>query len=99
MEAVDNRELRSEKQGSSDEGNSSIPTEQTEDVGTAKNVTTLGRLEAKPHPKTEPVQYGTITIIPDTPIGELLTNAPGFLNGRHYGRCGNKQNIPRVERP
>lgn len=78
MEAVDSRELRSAKQGSSDEGNSSIPTEQTEAVGTAKNVTTLGRLEAKPHPKPEPVRYGTFTIIPDTAHRRVVNYHPHF---------------------
>lgn len=71
VEEVKNREVESEKQGCSDEGNSTPPVKQTENVKAARNATTSRGFEAKPQPKPEPVRYGTFTIIPDTPIGEL----------------------------
>ena len=71
VEEVKNREVASEKQGSSAEQNSTLPPRQTENIESVKNITTPRGLEAKPHPKPEPVRYGTFTIIPDTPIGEL----------------------------
>lgn len=71
VQEVKNREVASEKRGSSAEGNRSLPARQTENIKAVKNITTPGGLEAKPKPKSEPARYGTFTITPDTPIGEL----------------------------
>ena len=71
VEAMRNREVGSEKQGSKAESNSTLPCQKTEDAEAAKDATTPKGVEAKPRPKPEPVRYGTFTIIPDTPIGEL----------------------------
>ncbi len=71
VEEVENGEVESEKQGSSAEGNRSLPARQTENIKVVKSITTPGGLEAKPKPKSEPARYGTFTITPDTPIGEL----------------------------
>ena len=71
VEEVENREVGSEKQVSKAEGNGKLPCQKTEDAEAAKDATTPKEIEAKPKPKPESARYGTFTIIPDTPIGEL----------------------------
>lgn len=71
VEEMKNRKVVAEKQGSREEGNSTAPPLKTEDAEAAKDATTPKKMEAKPKPKPEPARYGTFTIIPDTPLGEL----------------------------
>ena len=68
---VENREAASEKQGTRAERHSTLPPQNTEDAQAAKDANTPKEMEARPKPKPETVRYGTFTIIPDTPIGEL----------------------------
>ena len=67
----ENRDLESGNQGCGDKRNSIVPPQKTEDAEMAKDTTLSSENEAKPTPKPEPVRYGTFTIVPDTPIGEL----------------------------
>ena len=67
----ENRDLGAGKKGCGDERNSIVPHHKTEDAEVAKDTTPSSENEAKPTPKPEPVRYGSFTIVPDTPIGEL----------------------------
>ena len=67
----ENGDFKPEEQGGCDEGNSIVPPQKTEDAEVAKDTTPSSENEAKPTPKPESVRYGTFTIVPDTPIGEL----------------------------
>ena len=71
VQEVENREVKSEKQGARAERHSTLPPQNTEYAEAAKDATTPKEIEARPKPKPESARYGTFTIIPDTPIGEL----------------------------
>ena len=70
-EDEENRDLEAGKQRYRDERSSIVPPQKMEDAKMAKDTTPSSENEAKPTPKLEPVRYGTFTIVPDTPIGEL----------------------------
>ncbi len=67
----ENGDFKPEEQGGRDERSSIVPPQKMEDAEVTKDTILSSENEAKTRPRPEPVHYGTFTIVPDTPIGEL----------------------------
>ena len=66
-----NMDRKSRNQGRRAERNSMVTSQKTGNDEVAKDLTNSGEVQGAPMTKPVPARYGTFSIIPDTPIGEL----------------------------